>query len=226
MRAVSRIRFTSKYSHLIESRSRSVRRRGSTTPPSPRTSAHRTDPARRRRRVRRGRVRGCDDERDRRQGRDLPGSLYQFFANKDEVGRALAEAYAERLATLELLSGLTTENLETELDAALARIVGFNIEHPGFKALFARTDMPPSMRAAVAPAHDAIEKRVREAIAAIMPDAEDRRIQTMATVILSMVKGLMPLIVAEADPAHRRLLVAELHRGIVAYVSSARGSLA
>lgn len=155
-----------------------------------------------------------------------PGSLYQFFANKDEVGRALAEAYAERLATLELLGGLTSENLETVLDDALARIVGFNIEHPGFKALFARTDMPPSMRAAVAPAHDAIEERVREAIAAIMPEADDRRTATMATVILSMVKGLMPLIVAEADPAQRRLLVAELHRGIVAYVSSARGDTA
>lgn len=152
-----------------------------------------------------------------------PGSLYQFFANKDEVGRALAETYAERLATLKLLGGLTAENLGGVLDEALARIVDFNIEHPGFKALFARTDMPPSMRAAVAPAHDAIEKRVREAIAAIMPDADDRRIQILATVILSMVKGMMPLIVAESDPAQRRLLVTELHRGVVAYVSAAQG---
>ena len=152
-----------------------------------------------------------------------PGSLYQFFANKDEVGRALAETYAGRLAEVDLLDDLSTETLDEALSNALARIVDFNVEHPGFKALFARTDMPPSMRDAVAPAHDAIQTRVRDAMRAIFPGADDRRTATMATVILSMVKGLMPLIVAESDPEQRRLLVAELHRGILAYVNSARG---
>ncbi|WP_324013089.1 TetR/AcrR family transcriptional regulator [Microbacterium sp. JZ37] len=151
-----------------------------------------------------------------------PGSLYQFFANKDEVGRALAETYAERLATLDVLAGFRADSLDGALRDALDRITAFNIDHPGFKALFARTDMPASMREAVAPAHAAIEERIRGAVAAVLPHADQGRVHTTATVILSMVKGLLPVIVAEADDDRRRALADELHRGVLAYLTAVR----
>ncbi|WP_197517523.1 TetR/AcrR family transcriptional regulator [Microbacterium karelineae] len=152
-----------------------------------------------------------------------PGSLYQFFANKDEIGRALADMYAARLRGLEIFDDFSADALDDSLRAILDRLVTFNIDHPGFKALFARSDMPASMREAVAPVHEAIEQRVRTATALVIPGADDERVATIATVVLSMVRGVVPAIAAAEDPDARRALATELHRGILAYLESARG---
>jgi len=149
-----------------------------------------------------------------------PGSLYQFFKNKDDIAHALAERYAEQLALVEF-PGAPGNSIEHAVHAALEPIIAFNLAHPGFKALFARTDMPASMREAVAPVKDGLLRRVGGMIAALIPGLDAAELERTTVVVLHLVQGLMPLVVSASD-AQRPALIAELERSLVAYLEAVR----
>ncbi|MBO0607823.1 TetR/AcrR family transcriptional regulator [Myceligenerans salitolerans] len=155
-----------------------------------------------------------------------PGSLYQFFRNKDEVAKGLSEYYAERL---DELSGTTfavrvgaDPDVGSLVGGLLEQIVAFNRAHPGFKALFSRTDMPAGLRAAVAPVQDALHARVHALISQLLPGVAPDESARVATVAIQLVRGMMPLI-TEADGDEAEALAAELHRALVGYLSTERG---
>ncbi|WP_431958418.1 TetR/AcrR family transcriptional regulator [Nocardia lijiangensis] len=153
-----------------------------------------------------------------------PGSLYQYFRNKDELAAALAEFYRERLVQFRDNVPAATEglDLDTLLDQMLGPLVEFNLAHPGFKALFARTDMPVALRDAVAPAHTAIHRQVETLVGSMFPelDPEDRHRTT--TVAIQLLRGMMPLIV-EADEPQRAALVEELRLVLRSYLLARAG---
>ena len=150
-----------------------------------------------------------------------PGSLYQFFANKEDIARAMAERYADELAQLDDVNVTSAgDDLGPAVRAALGPIVAFNLQHPGFKALFARTDMPAAMRDAVAPVHERIEARVAALVAALIPGLDDGGVSTTVTVVLHMVRGLMPAITAAASDQSRATLARELERSLTAYLEA------
>ncbi|WP_067846105.1 TetR/AcrR family transcriptional regulator [Nocardia lijiangensis] len=153
-----------------------------------------------------------------------PGSLYQYFRNKDELAAALAEFYRERLVQFRDNVPAATEglDLDTLLDQILGPLVEFNLAHPGFKALFARTDMPVALRDAVAPAHTAIHRQVETLVGSVFPelDHEDRHRTT--TVAIQLLRGMMPLIV-EADEPQRPALVEELRLVLRSYLLARAG---
>ncbi|MFE6924845.1 TetR/AcrR family transcriptional regulator [Nocardia sp. NPDC057663] len=153
-----------------------------------------------------------------------PGSLYQYFRNKDEIAAALAEFYRGQLESLgaEVPDESAGLDIDALLGAVLDTLVEFNVAHPGFKALFARTDMPASLGAAVAPAHGALHARFETLLGVAFPELapDDRRRAT--TVAIQLVRGMMPLIV-EADPAQRPALVDELRLVLRSYLLSRAG---
>ena len=149
-----------------------------------------------------------------------PGSLYQFFRNKEAVARALAERYAGELANLDPIDVTSGTDIAVAVRGAIEPIVAVNLQHPGFKALFARTDMPQSMREAVEPMHERVHGRVTDAIATLIPGLPTGRLATTVTVVLHMVRGLMPAIIAAPDPTARQVLTDELCRGLVAYLTA------
>jgi AcrR family transcriptional regulator len=149
-----------------------------------------------------------------------PGSLYQFFGNKDEIVRALAERYATELAAAhaDAFDGDATSLLTTDLvERVLTPLVRFNREHRAFKTLFARTDMPSALTEATAPLHAAMCERIVAALAHRAPEATPEQLRRTATVAIQLTKALMPLI-ASTEPEEsawydrhlRRLLVAHL----------------
>jgi AcrR family transcriptional regulator len=149
-----------------------------------------------------------------------PGSLYQFFGNKDEIVRALAERYATELAAAhaDAFDGDTTSLSTTDLvERVLTPLVRFNREHRAFKTLFARTDMPPTLTEATAPLHAAMCERIVAELAHRAPEATPEQLRRTATVAIQLTKALMPLI-ASIEPEEsawydrhlRRLLVAHL----------------
>jgi AcrR family transcriptional regulator len=149
-----------------------------------------------------------------------PGSLYQFFKNKEDIAHALSERYAEHLSEIEFGgSALESATLESAVHAAIVPIVEFNVATPGFKALFARTDMPASMREAVAPVNEKLHSRIRAAVARLVPQLGEGDLERTVVVVMHMVQGLMPVIVA-APYAERAALVRELERSLVAYLRS------
>ncbi|RLV55103.1 TetR/AcrR family transcriptional regulator [Aeromicrobium phragmitis] len=150
-----------------------------------------------------------------------PGSLYQFFGNKDEIARALATHYAEQLRGLAAEtfapSPAATADLDELVDGLLTQLIAFNIEHPGFKALFARTDMPAGLRAAVQPVHASIHERVAALVAGLLADRPPEDTGRIATVTIQLVRAMMPLI-CEATNGTREALGRELHQVVVSYL--------
>ncbi|MGW6424929.1 TetR/AcrR family transcriptional regulator [Nocardia sp. NPDC055053] len=153
-----------------------------------------------------------------------PGSLYQYFRNKDEIAAALAEFYRGQLESLG--AGVPDESagldIDALLDGVLDTLVEFNVAHPGFKALFARTDMPESLRAAIAPAHGALHARFEALLGVAFPELAPEDRQRATIVAIQLVRGMMPLIV-DADPAQRPALVDELRLVLRSYLLSRAG---
>ncbi|WP_460999647.1 TetR/AcrR family transcriptional regulator [Streptomonospora sediminis] len=153
-----------------------------------------------------------------------PGSLYQFFANKDDIARALAEHYAARLTalrgeafTVDPADVAGGADLDDVVDTVLRPLIAFNLAHPGFKALFSRTDMPAGLREAIAPVQQTIHERVAALIAGLLPDHPPEDVARMATVMIQLVRGMVPLI-TEAGEQERDALAAELHEVLVGYL--------
>lgn len=155
-----------------------------------------------------------------------PGSLYQFFSDKDDIAHALAQRYSDELSTVG--SGLQDPppgaGLETVARSAVRSIIAFNLAHPGFKALFARADMPPSLRDAVAPVNERLHETVRTVLGDLLPTLSAERLDVTTVVILHTVRALIPPIVAAAEPL-RSTLAGELERTVVAYVTSVAASV-
>lgn len=154
-----------------------------------------------------------------------PGSLYQFFANKDEIARALSEYYAGELARLHAETFDPAAAAEVDLDelveSALASLLEFNLAHPGFKALFARTDMPPALREAVAPAQQVVHASIAELLVPRFPGRPREQVDLIATVAVQIVRGMTPLLLEAPDEATRAALSAQLRTAVLSYLRSA-----
>ncbi|MGI5131151.1 TetR/AcrR family transcriptional regulator [Pseudonocardia sp. CA-107938] len=152
-----------------------------------------------------------------------PGSLYQFFDNKDAIARALAERYADELAAAhdDAFRGkpadLSTAGL---VERVLTPLVQFNRRHRAFKTLFARTDMPPTLTEATAPLQAALSDRVVAELARRTPGATPHQLRRAATVAIQVTKALMPLI-ASAEPDESAWYLSHLQRLLVAHLDLA-----
>lgn len=153
-----------------------------------------------------------------------PGSLYQYFRNKEELAAALAELYRERLVAFRgtFEAGDGPADLDVLLNQILGPLVEFNLANPGFKALFARTDMPAAMRVAVAPAHQAIHRRVESLIGAIFPELTPEDRSRTSAVAIQTLRGMMPMIV-DAPESDRPALVDELRLVLRSYLLARAG---
>lgn len=156
-----------------------------------------------------------------------PGSLYQFFGNKEEIARALSEYYAGELALLRTQTidpaAQADVGLDELVEAVLASLLEFNLAHPGFKALFARTDMPPALREAVAPAHRVVHAGIVDLVASRFPDRGRDEVDLVATVATQIVRGMMPLLLDAPDEATRAALSQQLRLALLAYLRSTTG---
>ncbi|MFI5717858.1 TetR/AcrR family transcriptional regulator [Nocardia sp. NPDC051750] len=153
-----------------------------------------------------------------------PGSLYQYFRNKEELAAALAELYRERLVAFRgaFETGDGPADLDVLLNQILGPLVEFNLANPGFKALFARTDMPAAMRVAVAPAHEAIHRQVETLIGAIFPELSPEDRSRTTAVAIQTLRGMMPMIV-DAPESDRPALVEELRLVLRSYLLARAG---
>jgi AcrR family transcriptional regulator len=150
-----------------------------------------------------------------------PGSLYQYFRNKDEIAAELATTYAAGLraaheAAFDLTDVAHLTPGET-IDRVIDPILAFNLANPGFKALHARPDMPPGLAAATRPIHEALLGRVAGLLELRFPDRSPVERHLAARLMIQVVQAAMPSITA-AGPAEQRAIVAEVKRMLGAYV--------
>ncbi|MFJ7159383.1 TetR family transcriptional regulator [Streptomyces sp. NPDC101118] len=153
-----------------------------------------------------------------------PGSLYQFFANKEAIAQALADRFVAqlRLAHQEAFdeARFTSLPLDGLLDRMVDPIVAFNIANPGFKALFARTDMPAGLADAARPVQAALLARVEAMIAARAPELPAGDRTRTALVGIQIFQAMVPLVVA-AEGEERAAMVRELKRALHGYLADA-----
>lgn len=141
-----------------------------------------------------------------------PGTLYQFFANKDALAQALADRFTERLRATEA-EAFDPEIARLPLDALIDRVVdplaAFYVDHPGFLALFAGSDASPRLGAVTAAFHRGVVERAERLLGPRAPGLPRDQLQRCARVSVQIVRALLPLIAA-AEGSERSALIAEL----------------
>ncbi|NBE54820.1 TetR family transcriptional regulator [Streptomyces sp. YC537] len=155
-----------------------------------------------------------------------PGSLYQFFRNKKAIAEALADRFVTELGAAHRSAFDSTDFAAIPLDEVLDRIVdpivAFNIANPGFKALFARPDMPEGLTDAARPIQAALLDRIEAMIAVRAPELPEAERHRTARVGINLFQALIPLVVA-TEEAERPLMVAELKKALRGYLGPVIG---
>ena len=154
-----------------------------------------------------------------------PGSLYQFFPNKDAIAEALTQRFAERLRETQAIFGPEIEYLPLDelIDHVIDPLVAFHISHPGFQAMFSGSTVSPRLAAATHDFLQAVVRRTETLFAVRAPHLSRERRALCARISVELVRCLLPLVVA-SDPAGRDAVVAELklvQRGYLAPIFEA-----
>jgi len=134
-----------------------------------------------------------------------PGSLYQFFDNKEAIAEALAMRYVEQLRALQTWPAEARLPLDVVLDRLVDPLVAFNEANPAFQTLLHGPDVPSAVARATERLHREALGHVDALLAALAPglSAEDRR--RRAVVCKHLAKALLPLILAAGPPERQRL---------------------
>lgn len=148
-----------------------------------------------------------------------PGSLYQFFSNKEEIALSLAARYIEELQRVYS----TVFSLEAAalpfpqwLDQIVDALIAFHLAHPAFHTLF---DAPPSL--AVAGLTQQLPKELQTRfelgfqVRAPHLSSTQRRLSAAMSVQL-FGAGLRLLL--QAEETEQRLLVRELKTVLQRYI--------
>jgi AcrR family transcriptional regulator len=154
-----------------------------------------------------------------------PGSLYQFFADKDAIADALAARYMARMRDVRE-SAFVPDLAKAPLDRMIGRLVDpfveFNIANPGFQALFTDPAAAARVGGAMQQLHESVVEQFDGLIGARAPSLSSQDRRRCARVSVQMFRALLPDILASAVP-ERSHLVRELKRALLAYLTAVLG---
>ncbi|MFC9290867.1 TetR/AcrR family transcriptional regulator [Streptomyces sp. NPDC057052] len=149
-----------------------------------------------------------------------PGTLYQFFPNKEAIAIELGDrlmhemrdAYGEALAPVD-----PATPLEEAVGAAVDRFIAFNCDHPVFFALMHGPDIPGR----IAEEHDALHAtllaRVEGLLSSLLPDTSPADLSRTAQMCLGLYKAGLELVLGH-EGAEREAYVRELKNVLVRYL--------
>lgn len=148
-----------------------------------------------------------------------PGSLYQFFANKEAIAEGLAARYVALMAEAQgvaLDRSVVALPLAEMVDRIVDPMLAFNLEHPAAKALLNGADLAPALAQATEQMHDAILQRTEDLVGARLPHLEPAARTRVAIVSVQIYKALLPTVL-DAAPRQRGAYVQELKAALVGY---------
>ena len=159
------------------------------------------------------------------QSKISPGSLYQFFSNKEEIAQALADRYTEELqqvygSAFSIEAALLPFSiwLEQIIDALLA----FHFAHPAFHILLSI----PAPSEQFARLTDALPKELQTRFElgyqVRAPQLSPTQCRLSAIMTVQLFKAALPLLL-QADEAERSLLVGELKTAMYRYLEPLLG---
>ncbi|GHG94090.1 TetR/AcrR family transcriptional regulator [Streptomyces lanatus] len=149
-----------------------------------------------------------------------PGTLYQFFPNKEAIAIELAdrlmhelrEMYGEALAPVD-----PTTPLEEAVGAAVDRFIAFNCEHPVFFTLMHGPDVPGRMAEEHDALHATLLSRIEGLLSSFLPAADPTDLARTAHMCLGLYKAGLELVLAH-EGAERDAYVQELKNALIRYL--------
>lgn len=149
-----------------------------------------------------------------------PGTLYQFFPNKEaiaiELGERLMhemrETYGEALAPVD-----PTTPLEEAVGSAVDRFIAFNCEHPVFFALMHGPDIPGRITEEHDALHATLLSRIEGLLSSLLPDTPPADLARTSHMCLGMYKAGLELVLAH-EGAERDAYVQELKNVLARYL--------
>jgi AcrR family transcriptional regulator len=124
-----------------------------------------------------------------------PGTLYQFFPNKQAIAEALANAYAAKNQALESVFDLSAA--EVPLRELIERLVDpfleFRRNAPGFEMLFVGSVVSRELAERIQALHQQMKQRIADLIQMRAPQLSTKKIQTAAETSVQIVKAMLPL---------------------------------
>jgi AcrR family transcriptional regulator len=155
-----------------------------------------------------------------------PGSLYQYFPNKEAIAEALSRRLLERLQAAHASAFGDASIADLPLADVVSRVVDplveFNVANPGAKTLIGNAAMPEALAAGSRPLHSAVTGNVAALLRARAPGLSTADVERAAMVAVQIVAALMGPIVA-ASGGERAALVTELKRALVGYLEPLAG---
>ncbi|MFI9047966.1 TetR family transcriptional regulator [Streptomyces sp. NPDC053427] len=154
-----------------------------------------------------------------------PGTLYQFFPNKEAIAVELGDRLIHQMHDMhgEVLAPDNADiPLRERLDGIVDRFVDFNCRHPVFFALMLGPDAPGRMAEENDALHAALLVRIRDLIAFYLPDAPKADITRTGEMSLGLFKVGLELILAH-EGAERDAYVMELKNALFRYLDPVIG---
>ncbi|GHO42047.1 TetR/AcrR family transcriptional regulator [Ktedonospora formicarum] len=151
-----------------------------------------------------------------------PGSLYQFFSNKEEIVQALAARYTEELQ--EIYNSVfsieaTALPLPQWLDQIFDRLVAFHLAHPAFLLLFSRSTAIAQYASSTHALQKEVQTRFEAGFQRRAPSLDATQRILCATMSVQLFKTILPLLL-QAEEAERRLLMRELKTMLCSYLEN------
>ncbi|MEU6080730.1 TetR/AcrR family transcriptional regulator [Streptomyces sp. NPDC047108] len=155
-----------------------------------------------------------------------PGTLYQFFPNKEAIAVELGDRYLNRMReahTQVFTEANASLPLAEMLETVLDPLIDFNCHNPAFLTLLNSSDIPGRLVEDHDALHESLLARVGELIAVYVPAMPaDQRTRT-AAMAFALFKAGLELVIAH-EGAERSAYVGELKASMYRYLEPVLGS--
>ncbi|HET8912240.1 MAG TPA: TetR/AcrR family transcriptional regulator [Ktedonobacteraceae bacterium] len=149
-----------------------------------------------------------------------PGSLYQYFANKEEIVQALAARYTEELRLVyDSVSSSEAASLPLVdwINQSIDGLVMFQLAHPALLLLFSRNEPLLQFSSAVQALQEEVLTRVEGGIQRRAPHLSATQRRLSATISVHLFRSILPLL-HQSNEAERDLLLHELKTALYRYL--------
>jgi AcrR family transcriptional regulator len=154
-----------------------------------------------------------------------PGTLYQFFPNKEAIAISLGDELLRQWQESQDRA-LAQENiglpLAEMLDATLDPLIAFNVENPAFAVLLHGPDTPGPIAQEHNTLHEASLTRIEEMVAGYLPSTPTDERSRTANMALALFKAGLDLIMSH-EGVEREAYIAELKSVMYRYLEPLLG---
>src|SRR5712691_4885161 len=138
-----------------------------------------------------------------------PGSLYQFFSNKEEIAQALAARYTEELTSVYaavLSIEAASRPFSLWLDQLLDALIAFHFAHPAFHILLSIPAPSLQLASLTAALPKELQRRLELGFQLRAPTLSPTQLYLSSTMTAEIFKSTLHLIL-QAEDVERKLLV-------------------